>query len=108
MKQLKGYPVGSGKITGTVKIIKSKKDFGKFSKDLILVTKMTDPAWTPLIIMAKGMITDKGGRLCHAAIITREFGKVAVVGTENATKLLKDGDKVEIDADRGIVVILSD
>lgn len=106
MNNLKGIPIGSGKVTGKVKLVLSKKDFIKFKPGMILVTKTTDPEWTSLIIIAKGIITDVGGRLCHAAIVSREFGKPAILGTQNATKTLKDGDLVEIDADRGTVNIL--
>lgn len=106
MNTLKGISVGSGKITGKVKIILSKKDFVRFKPKMILVTKTTDPEWTPLIIIAKGIITDLGGRLCHAAIVAREFGKPAVIGTQEATKILKDGDLVEIDTERGIITLL--
>lgn len=106
MNTLKGIPVGSGKVIGKVKLILCQKDFIKFKPDMILVTKTTDPEWTPLIIIAKGIITDLGGRLCHAAIIAREFGKPAIIGTQNATKTLKDGDLVEIDAENGAVLIL--
>ncbi|MFH0739956.1 MAG: PEP-utilizing enzyme [bacterium] len=107
MNTLKGISIGSGKITGEVKLILSKKDFIKFKPNMILVTEDTDPDWTPLIIIAKGVVTDLGGRLCHAAIIAREFGKIAIIGTEKATKILKNGDLVEIDADNGTVMVLS-
>ncbi len=99
-----GLPAQSGgqsKIRGTVKIVLSEKDFSKVRKGDILVTKETDASFLPAIIKAKAIITDKGGILCHAAIVARELKKVCLVGTKIATQFLKDGDRIEIDVPRG-------
>lgn len=76
------------------------------SKGKILVTKMTDPGWVFLIASAKGIIAEKGSLLSHTAIIARELGKPTVVGVNNITKLLKNGDRVRIDGDKGEIEIL--
>jgi pyruvate,water dikinase len=104
MNTLKGIPASSGKIKGKVKIILSENDFSKFKPGMILVTRATNPAWTPLIAIAKGVITELGGSLCHAAIVSREFGIPAIVGTKEATKVLKDNQEVEINGEKGLVI----
>ena len=103
---LKGTSAYYGKVTGRVKIIKGHHDMSKFSKGDILVTTMTDPDFVPIMAIAKAIITDNGGVLCHAALISRELKIPCIVATEIATKVLKDGDMVEVDADNGIVKIL--
>ena len=72
----------------------------------ILVVSMTNPYLTPVIKKSRAIVTDEGGLLCHAANIARELGIIAVIGTKIATKVLKDGDLVEVDADNGIVKII--
>jgi pyruvate,water dikinase len=100
--------VGDGKnmiIEGRVRIIfDPQKDTFKSGK--ILVTGMTRPEFVPLMRKAKAIITDEGGIACHAAIISRELGLPCIIGTKIATKVLKDGDLVEVDANKGAVRIL--
>jgi pyruvate,water dikinase len=72
----------------------------------ILVTRFTDPSWTPLFISAKGLVTEVGGLMTHGAVIAREYGLPAVVGVENATKLIKDGQRIRVDGTEGFVEIL--
>ena len=72
----------------------------------ILVAKMTDPGWVFLLAGAAGIVAEKGSLLSHTAIISRELGKPAVVGVENATRLLQNGDLVEIDGTAGRVTVL--
>lgn len=103
MRTLRGIPASSGKAKGRVRIILSEKDFSKFKPGMILVTRSTNPAWTPLIAIAKGVVADLGGSLCHAAIVSREFGIPAVVGTKNATGILKDDQEVEINGEEGLI-----
>lgn len=103
MKTIKGIPASSGKTKGKVKIILTEKDFNQFKPGMILVTRTTNPNWTPLIAIAKGIITELGGALSHAAIVSREFGIPAIVGTKEATKTLKDNQEVEINGEKGIV-----
>jgi len=90
------------KIRGTAQIIMNTHK-QKFKKGNILVTTMTRPDFVPLMRKAKAIITDEGGVTCHAAIISRELNIPCVIGTKIASKVLKDGDKVEIDANKGVV-----
>lgn len=94
------------KIKGAAKIIINRASFKKLKAGDILVTDETDASFLPLMKKARAIITDTGGILCHAAIVARELKKPCIVGAKIATKVLKDGDLVEVDADRGIVKIL--
>lgn len=85
-----GVSVGEKISNGPVKILHSMKEFKDFKEGDILVTEMTTPDWEPLMKISSGIITNKGGRTCHAAIVARELGLNAVVGTGNATEALKD------------------
>jgi pyruvate,water dikinase len=76
-------------------------------KDYILVTPMTRPEVVPFLKDAKGIVTDEGGITCHAAIVSRELKIPCIIGTKNATKVLKDGMEIEIDADKGVIKQLS-
>lgn len=105
-KELKGIGVSPGFVKGKVSIILSNNDFNKFKQDEILVTGATRPDFVPLMKKAKGIITDEGGILSHAAIMSRELHKPCVVGTVKATRVLKNGDLVEVDANNGIIKIL--
>ena len=101
-----GAPVGTKIASGKANVIKEVKDIHKFKKDDILVTDMTDPDWEPIMKIASAIITNRGGRTCHAAIISRELGIPCIVGTNNATKLIKNGQPVTIscvEGDKGIV-----
>ena len=93
----------AGKVRGVVRVILSARDIGSFKKGEILVSGMTDPGFVPALKKAKAVITDMGGITCHAAIISREFRIPCIIGTKIATKVLKDGDRVEVDANKGIV-----
>jgi phosphohistidine swiveling domain-containing protein len=102
---------GSGKIVGRVVVFKwGKGDINKkiyaFPKGQILVAGQTMPQFMPAIRKAKAIITNEGGMLCHAAIVSRELKIPAIIGTKNATEILKDGDLVEMDVDKGIVKII--
>ncbi|MDI6778424.1 MAG: PEP-utilizing enzyme [Patescibacteria group bacterium] len=103
---IKGEMAYMGKAKGMARVILSKDDFGKFEKGEILVTRMTDPSYVPLMKISKAIITDIGGITCHAAIVSRELKKPCVIGTKIGTKVLKDGDLAEVDADRGIVRVI--
>ncbi len=102
-KELKGTSACLGKCEGVVKIIMHHEEFHKMNKGDILVTGMTRPEFVPLMRMAGAIITDEGGITSHAAIISRELHKPCIIGTKIATRILKDGDIVEVDADRGVV-----
>ncbi len=103
IKKLSGQPASKGLITGRAKIVFSKKDYSKVNSGDILITHMTTPAMVPVMKKASAFVTDEGGITCHAAIISREMKKPCVIGTRIATKFLKDGDIIEVDANRGVV-----
>jgi phosphohistidine swiveling domain-containing protein len=102
-KVIKGMSAYKGIVRGKVVIIKNTSELNKMSEGNILVTQMTFPAFLPAMIKASAFVTDEGGITCHAAIIAREMNKPCITGTKIATKLLKDGDMVEVDANTGIV-----
>jgi len=96
-----GEAVGSKIGEGAVNIIPSVKDIGKFKKGQVLVTEMTNPDFEPIMKIAAGIVTDRGGRTCHAAIVSRELGIPCVIGTENATEILKAGQNITVDCSEG-------
>ncbi len=105
-KEIAGQIACSGKVTGNVRIILKKDDMVNFKHGEILISYMTMPAFMPAILKATAFITDEGGITCHAAIVARELKKPCIIGTKIATKVLKDGDLVEVDAEKGIVRII--
>ena len=92
-----GASVGTHVASGVAHIITSAKDIQKFKKGEVLVTTMTDPDWEPIMKIASAIITDKGGRTSHAAIVSRELNIPCVVGTENATRVIKTGQTLTVD-----------
>jgi phosphohistidine swiveling domain-containing protein len=104
VKFFKGLVVSRGKIVrGRVRIITSTSEFGKMKKGDILVAAMTSPDYIVAMKKSAAIVTDEGGLTCHAAIVSRELGIPCIVGTKIATRVLKDGDLVEVDANQGIV-----
>ncbi|MED1410799.1 MULTISPECIES: phosphoenolpyruvate synthase [Bacillus] len=100
-----GLPVSSGVIEGRARVILSMEDANLEDGD-ILVTAFTDPGWTPLFVSIKGLVTEVGGLMTHGAVIAREYGLPAVVGVENATKLIKDGQRIRVHGTEGYIEIL--
>jgi pyruvate,water dikinase len=103
---LTGLSIGNAIIAGRAIVIKNARDISRFKEGSILVTGMTDPDWVPIMKKSKGIVTDHGGRTSHAAIVSRELGVPAVVGTENATKVLKDEQEITVscaEGDRGYI-----
>ena len=98
---LTGASVGAKIASGNVHIIKSPKEINLFKKGEVLVTDMTDPDWEPIMKIASAIVTDKGGRTSHAAIVSRELGIPCIVGTEKATRVLKNGKMVTADCSAG-------
>lgn len=104
-KKITGVGTYPAKFKGMVKIVSNFKDMKKLKPKDILVTNMTMPNMIiPIFSKLSGIITDEGGVTCHAAVISREFKIPALIGTKNATKLLKDGDLVKVDTKKGIAV----
>lgn len=100
-----GLPVSSGVIEGRARVILNMEDANLEDGD-ILVTSFTDPSWTPLFVSIKGLVTEVGGLMTHGAVIAREYGLPAVVGVENATKLIKDGQRIRVNGTEGYIEIL--
>ena len=103
--ELVGDTVSFGKIRGKAKVLNSVNE-KEFNPGEILITKATDPGWTPLIINCGGIVLEVGGMLQHGALVSREFNKPCVVGIENVTQIIKDGEEVEVDAIEGVVRLL--
>lgn len=105
--KIKGDGIYGGKVVGRAKLIKYRSSkYIDLKEKVILVTEMTSPDFVIIINKIKGMVTDKGGRLCHAAILAREFGIPCIIGTKMATKVINNNDLIELDADLGTVRIL--
>src|SRR4051812_35720230 len=102
---LVGLPVSCGVIEGRARVILNMEDADLEDGD-ILVTSFTDPSWTPLFVSIKGLVTEVGGLMTHGAVIAREYGLPAVVGVENATKLIKDRQRIRVHGTEGYVEIL--
>lgn len=94
---VKGSSVGNKIAAGKARVILDVKDINKFEKGEILVTEITDPNWEPVMKIASGIVTDKGGRTSHAAIVSRELGIPCIVGADDATKKIKTGDMITVD-----------
>jgi len=102
---LPGLAVSGGSATGRARVIKSV-DEAHIEKGDILVTTFTDPSWTPVFVSIAALVTEVGGMMTHGSVITREYGLPAVVGVVDATALIKDGDRIKVDGDKGFVEIL--
>ena len=96
-----GIGLGNSITSGTARLLTSPKEIDKLNKGEILVTGRTDPDWDPILKKAAAIITDQGGRTSHAAIVAREVGAMAIVGTGNATKVIQDGELVTISTAEG-------
>lgn len=104
--EIKGSVASSGRVIGSVKVILNQNEFSKMEKGDVIVTSMTRPEFVPILQMASAVITDEGGITCHAAIVSRELGLPCITGTQIASKSLKDGDIVDVDAIHGIIKII--
>jgi pyruvate, water dikinase len=100
---VRGLGAAPGVAAGPVRVIRSREEAGKLAEGEILVTHMTAPDWVPLMRRAAAIVTDSGGMTCHAAIVSRELGLPCIVGTANATEVLRDGEEVTVDAGAGVV-----
>ena len=101
--EVKGKVANQGKVKGRARVLLTSSGVTDFKQGDILITGMTTPDFVPLIGKAAAIVTDEGGILCHAAIVSRELDIPCIVGTNNATKTIKDGDIIEVDAKKGIV-----
>jgi len=104
--ELRGLPVSSGVYEGTARVIRDAADFGRIKKGDILVARSTSPYFNAVLPLVSAIVTDRGGQLCHAAIVSREYGIPGVVGTREATAVIPDGARVRVDGAAGRVEIL--
>jgi phosphoenolpyruvate synthase/pyruvate phosphate dikinase len=102
---LAGIGVSAGTVEGRARVA-FKMEQARLESGDILVTAFTDPSWTPLFVSAAGLVTEVGGLMTHGAVIAREYGLPAVVGVENATKTIKDGQRIRINGSEGYVEIM--
>lgn len=103
MREVSGTVAMMGKVSGRVRIVLEFSDMETFQDGEVLVASMTVPDFLPVMRKASAFVTDEGGITCHAAIVAREMKKPCVIGTKIATKVFKDGDMVEVDANTGVV-----
>ena len=100
-----GLAVSAGTIEGRARVILDMADADLEPGD-ILVTPFTDPSWSPLFVAVAGLVTAVGGLMTHGAVIAREYGLPAVVGVENATKLIKDGQRIRVNGTDGYIELV--
>ena len=103
---LRGFPASSGTVEGPARVISSVNELETVQEGEILVCPVTEPSWAPIFTKVRGTVTDIGGVMSHAAIVTREYGIPAVLGTGVATKRIRTGQRIRVDGDQGIVTIL--
>jgi phosphoenolpyruvate synthase/pyruvate phosphate dikinase len=103
---LKGIGCSAGIVTGQVRVVPALELADTLKPAEILVTRFTDPGWTPVLGLVSGIVTEVGGLLSHAAVIGREYGIPAVLNVPGAMRVLKTGQRVEIDGTEGTVRIL--
>ncbi len=101
--ELKGFVAFKGVVRGPARIILSERDFDRMQEGDVLITSMTRPEFLPMMRKASAFVTNEGGITCHAAIVARELQKPCVIGTRVATTSFKDGDMIEVDAEKGVV-----
>jgi pyruvate,water dikinase len=97
----RGEPVGSKIGQGRAHVIMDVKEIGRFRSGEVLVTEMTDPDWEPIMKIASAIVTERGGRTCHAAIVSRELGIPCVIGAEGATQKIQSGQEITVDCSQG-------
>jgi pyruvate, water dikinase len=104
--EIRGFAASSGVAEGPARIVKSVEEIGRLQKGDILVCQVTNPTWATVFQKISGAVSDIGGSMSHAAIVAREYGLPAVVGTGTATSRIKDGQRIRVDGGRGVVTIL--
>lgn len=102
-----GLPVSPGAYEGTARLVRDDADFDRVQQGDVLVTRATSPYFNAILPLLGAIVTDRGGQLCHAAIVSREYGIPGVVGTREATSLIRDGARVRVDGDAGTVTVLA-
>lgn len=102
---LKGVAASPGRVTAQASVLQGPDDFSRMRTGNVLVASITTPAWTPLFARAAAVVTDVGGPLSHGSIVAREYSIPAVLGTDSATKNIKDGQMITVDGDKGLVIL---
>lgn len=102
---LAGTPVSAGTVEGRARVVK-KLEEADLERGDILVAPFTDPGWTPLFVSASGLVTEVGGLMTHGAVVAREYGIPAVVGVDDATRKIRDGERIRVDGSSGVVEVL--
>jgi phosphohistidine swiveling domain-containing protein len=105
--EIQGLSASVGVIEGPARVVLSPQQFSEVEKDEIVVCRMTSPAWVVLFTKIGGLVTDAGGMASHPAVVSREFGIPAVVGTSDATRRINTGDRVRVNGATGVVQVLS-
>ena len=105
---MRGFAVSPGRVTAAASVVLSPADFPMMRPDTVLICPTTRPAWTPMLVQARGLVTDIGGVAAHGSILAREYGIPAVMGTGNATQRIASGRLVTVDGDTGTVTLLDE
>ena len=105
--EIRGFAASSGVVEGPARVVRTVEEISRLKQGDILVCQITNPTWAPIFQTIVGAVSDIGGSMSHAAIVAREYGMPAVVGTGNATSRIKDGQRIRVDGGRGVVTILS-
>jgi len=105
--EIHGFAASNGVVEGTARVVKSVQEIDRLQKGDILVCQVTNPTWAPVFNKISAAVSDIGGSMSHAAIVAREYGLPAVVGTGQATTRIRDGQRVRVDGGRGVVTILN-
>jgi pyruvate,water dikinase len=103
---LHGLAVNTGSYEGTARVVDDAADFARIQQGDVLITRMTSPYFNVVLPLLGAIVTDRGGQLCHAAIVAREYGIPGIVGTRQATQLIPDGSRVRVDGKAGVVTLL--
>jgi pyruvate,water dikinase len=104
--EMKGFAASSGIVEGIARVVTSVDEIDRLRPGDILVCRVTNPSWAPVFQKIAAAVSDIGGSMSHAAIVAREYGLPAVVGTGTATQKIKDGQRIRVDGGRGVVTIL--
>ncbi|MFO7326749.1 MAG: PEP-utilizing enzyme, partial [Pseudomonadota bacterium] len=104
--EIRGFAASNGVVEGTARVVKSVEEIGRLRDGDILVCQVTNPTWSPVFRKITAAVSDIGGSMSHAAIVAREYGLPAVVGTGTATRRIRDGQRIRVDGGRGIVTLL--
>ena len=104
---LRGTPASAGRVVGPARVVLDPAE-ARLEPGEILVAPSTDPGWTPLFLIAGGLVMEMGGVMSHGAVVAREYGIPAVVGVPDATERVRDGQEIVVDGTAGIVAVVSD